>query len=404
MKKIYFLFVVVALLFAGKFYIEHKYKESLDKTFAFSPVAASYENVTLGFDGSLSIHGLKMDLPNDAGTVKIKKIKAVSSDPLLFLNQNAFKIITFNWIQLKVEDFFIDLNLSTSEVLELCNSSSAIYALAEQRGIKANLVVDVNFKDQQNSKLTINYKDKFGYANAIATFSYTKLINSFSANGFLPIHEVIVEESIDLDYAAQANQHCADELDVSVEHYLNEIASSPEFFYNSFGYNLGGEANLALAEYVQGGKVLRVKSVPSDFLKKTRSLQLYSAENIARWLNLTVTLNDKPVAIGFNSQQGFKRNSNIIQNDDVESDVNVEKAEAGEVKKDKPSYKETAVSTLSNYLYKPVKVWRKGGKSVVKGRIVKYQDKIAFVEVRQFGGRSVYEIPINDIKKLHVLR
>lgn len=394
MKKIFFLLLVVVLVFAGKFYVENKYEDALNEVILLSPASFKYDDIKLGFDGSLSLNGVRIDIPDGVGVVEIKTIKALSSDRFLFLKKNKPTDISFNWLQLSIDELAIDLNPSIYDELGFCNTVNAVYSLAEQGGINASLFIDLNFEDQQNSKLTINYKDKFSFSDSEIDFSYKELVSSFLVSGVLPIHDMVFEGLIESEYAALANKNCAEEFEVSVDDYIKNIAASPKFFHDSFGYNLGQEANLALAEYMLGGKLLVVKSTPSDLLKKTRSYGVYSAASIARWLNLKVTLNNKKVAINYDSENDSK--NLLYANQTTESVKAVIEA--------KPSFKATSISSLSKYKNKRVKILRSGNKGAIEGSLLRYQKGIAFVEARKFGGLVVFEVSKEEIKKLYIFR
>ena len=63
-KNLFLLLVVcAAVLFGGKYYIENRYEKEIDKAVRTYGVPVSYKNVELDFDGSLSLNGLKMTMP-----------------------------------------------------------------------------------------------------------------------------------------------------------------------------------------------------------------------------------------------------------------------------------------------------------------------------------------------------
>ena len=393
MKKIILLFLVLAVpAVLGKLYVEHRYKEAFDMAIRLTPSETdiSYRDITFGFDGSLTIHDFKVRNNEGPGSYFIKKVKAVTSDKFAFLKENAFQNKAPEWVKVQIEEFSIDTSLFNNVSKEQCTSFDTAYAFSEIGidELQANMTIKIDLTDQENSKTIINYRDQASRYDLRLNFSYDQAKQSIVSRDTLPIHNIQLTSFLDSDHASKFNEYCAEQLDLSVEDYLSQVIGSPKFLYDSFGYNLGEDASQALINFMQGGQKIDIYSTPSEQLKKLRSLHLYSRESIFLWLNLDIQLNGQKVAVKSNTNNNFSTTK-----DSSDSGV-----------KNKPRYQAVSVSNVPRLVNKNVKIWRKNNKAMVDGLMVKYFEETAFIKVRKYGGRAIYEVSIDDIKKVEVYK
>jgi len=76
MNKLFILLLLTAaIVFGGKFYVERQYEKELDKLIRLAKpyVDLRYKNVSIGFDGSLSLHGQKQNVPHFTRRTFIRK-------------------------------------------------------------------------------------------------------------------------------------------------------------------------------------------------------------------------------------------------------------------------------------------------------------------------------------------
>jgi len=206
----------------------------------------------------------------------------------------------------------------------------------------------------------------------------------------LPIDNMQLTSYLDSDLASQLNEYCANHLGMSVDEYFTNIVGSPKYLHDSFGYNLGDNVSNALISFMKGGQTVDIYSTPSDQLKKIRSIQHYSRQSIALWLNLKIELNGEKVLVQSNANNDFKKK-------DIASESQLN------AKKPKPKYHSVPISSISKLTYKKLKIAR-NNKGEVEGVMLKYSDNTAFIEVRKHGGKATYRVPLNDIKKLQVYK
>jgi len=252
-----------------------------------------------------------------------------------------------------------------------------------------------DLKDPNDARITMRYQDKVTITDLTLNFSANDIQKSVT-NRQVPFNKVQFNSTIDSEFAALFNAYCAKKLDISVDEFLDEVVTSPEFFYYSFGYNLGEQASYALAKSMTGGQVVQISATPTDRIKKQATASTLDRKSIIRELNLKVSLDDKPVAIETDTFNDFPdlTTSLASQEQQAQSTPRVRQK----------NFVDTSIASLPNLIKKHVIIERKGDKSNVKGRIKSYADDTVLVEIRRFGGQATYEIHIDDIGTVQVLR
>ena len=102
------------------------------------------------------------------------------------------------------------------------------------------------------------------------------------------------------------------------------------------------------------------------------------------------------------ADNNFEPRSKPQGENDLSSDAEETVAEV--VRPRRRTYVAESVSNIPNLINQRVKIWRTGEKARIDGRIDQYEDDIAFIEIRKFGGKAIYKIDINDIEKIQVLK
>ena len=408
MKSIFFILILLAgLAFGGKFYVEQQYKKEFDKIInQVRPVVElSYRNISVWFDGSISISELSARNPNGPGSATIKKITGITSDRLMPIRGKS--ILKSNqipdWFKLDMEQFAIDTVLIEPPVEDECTSfqTAFIYSEIGIDKLFSNMSISFDFTNQNNSKATIRYQDQVSESDVIFNFSVNEAQSAVLQNK-LPITNMQMTSSFDPEFANNFNQYCAKKLDMTVDQYLSEVVASPRFSFDSFGYNLGDQVSKALVSLMQGGRNVSVSSTPTTQIKNLQTASSLSRKNIVKGLQLKIKLDETPVLVQTEADNNFEPRSKPQDENGLSSDAEETVAEV--VRPRRRTYVAESVSNIPNLINQRVKIWRTGEKARIDGRIDQYEDDIAFIEIRKFGGKAIYKIDINDIEKIQVLK
>lgn len=407
MKNLIFIFILLTgLAFGGKFYVEQQYKKELDKLInQVRPfVELSYRSINVWFDGSISINELSARNPNGPGSATIKKITGITSDRLMPIRgKSILKSSQIpDWFKLDIKQLAIDTVLIEPPVADECSSfqTAFIYSEIGIDELFSTMSVSFDLTNQNNSKATVLYQDQVSESDLTFNFSVNQAQSAVLQNK-LPIENVQINSSLDPEFAAQFNEYCANKLEMSVDQYLSEVVASPKFSFDSFGYNFGDQISKALVSLMEGGRNISVSSTPTNQIKNLQSISTLNRKDIVKGLRLNVKLDGTPVLVQTETDNNFEPR-NKPQSDSDASDTN-----SAEVVVEKPrrrTYVADSASNIPNLINQRVKIWRKGDKARVDGRIDQYSDNIAFIEIRKFGGKAIYKIDVSDIQKIQVLR
>ena len=408
MKSIVFILILLAgLAFGGKFYVEQQYKKEFDKIInqARPFVELSYRNISVWFDGSISISELSARNPNGPGSATIKKITGITSDRLMPIRgKSILKSSQIpDWFKLDMEQFAIDTVLIEPPVEDECTSfqTAFIYSEIGIDKLFSNMSISFDFTNQNNSKAIVRYQDQVSESDFTFNFSVNEAQSAVLQNK-LPVKSIQMNSSFDPEFASQFNQYCAKKLDMTVNQYLSEVVASPRFSFDSFGYNLGDQVSKALVSLMQGGRNVNVSSTPTTQIKSLQTVNALSRKNIVKGLQLKIKLDETPVLVQTETDNNFEPRRKPQDGNDLSNEAEEKVAEV--VRPRRRTYVADSVSNIPNLINQRVKIWRTGEKARIDGRIDQYTGNIAFIEIRKFGGKAIYEIDINDIEKIQVLK
>lgn len=395
-KLILLLFISAGVIFGGKLYTENRYKEELDKALNFARPYAdiSYKDLNIGFDGSISIHDIEFRNPKGPGSFTIKETKAISSDRFAPFKTDLFKSGTPpEWVKISLNRVVIDSVLIEPEVKNECTSfdTAFIYSEIGIKQIFSNASISLDFRDLNNAEANIYYEDQTSTLDLTFIYSIYKS-QQFSTNyETLPIERIQLNSYLDPEFASEFIDYCANKLGVSNEKYLSDVIGAPKYSYDSFGYNFGEDISEALVSYIKGGRNISINSTPSETLKKIQLSSQLSSQEIVRQLNLKVKLDGESVLVKSNTNNSFDK-------------IDPKSNEPLVIRSKRLKYYPDSVSNIPKLIHQKVKVWRKGNKARIEGRIKDYSNGIAFIEIRKHGGNATYEIKLQDINKIEVLR
>jgi len=342
MKNLFILLVVlVALVFGSKIYTESRYESKLDDLIAgvrfFADI--SYDNVEVGFDGSISLNGLSIKATQIDESLNVEKIRAISSDKLMAFNGfSAFKDGKFP------ETFDFSITQMDIPIAEI-----------ERFGKKT-------FSSSSSKSQCRNFSTSFNYTGA----------------GY----------ELAPDAAERFIKHCADEFKVTPEVYLQKVVGSSKYSENSFGSDFGPQVREALVKFMQGGSRLSLTSKPSSQLKKIEQLKFYKPQDILRWLNLTATIDGETLDV---------RESVLAAEEAAKAKSKEEKTSV------ESKYKVISIGSAKSYIGRRARISRTQDRKTIKGIIsgISDEDRL-MVDVYKHGGLMTLTVGEEEIERIEV--
>ena len=406
------IFVVVVAAVIGKVVIEKQYESQLDDAIALTRgfVDLSYDDIKIGFDGSISINGLSITPAGLDDSVYVQSITATSSDRMFPIKGlDIFKDRKFP------ETFEVSVN-RLSFPLSLAEQSQKIYFKNRPQGGECrSLMASLNYADAGYSKIDTDIRFAFDFSdvyNAVVQVDQFDQATSlsvewiFDANQIediitkqtseLPVSELNVTFELEADAAERFVDQCSREFKVTPDVYLEKVVGSIKYSQNSFGADLGPDMRAGLVKFMRGGSRFELTSKPSSQLKKLEQLQFYKPQDVLRWMNLTVALDGEKLPL---------TSLPIAADDSADSDEKESSEQNGRVNNSKSKYSIVSISSASDYIGSWVRIKRTGGRKSLEGKLsgIDDDDDRLMVDMYQFGGLMTLTVGSDEIERIEVL-
>ncbi len=419
MKKILAAIVIcIILVVIGKFYLEYRYKKELDKALTGASLVAEvvYKDLKVGFDGAIELLGLSVTPNGNFNTFSFRSIKISGFDFLFHFNgKSRMEKGDFpKFVNFSVDQFSFPASVYEDQVGEKkrCRSleGTLMYSFAGFDQVVANGNIALDLADPFAASLEFTGTDQISRVGFAMNFNARAAGPQALASGEIPVQSMRYDYALDEEAAAEILAYCAKQFKVTPKVFLNKIVKTKKFMTNSFQLDLGEKASVALAEFLQGGKEVVIRSTPSDRLKNMNFASKSSPAQIVRMLNLNVSLDGTTVPIRtFKSRESDNIDDTLASAVDgaAESDIGDEGAAK---KKPKPKASEKrdsiyAVAKLSNagsYINRHVRISRTKDRAQIIGVLLEAKDQVLSIETYRFGGVLLYSIPYADVSKVEV--
>ena len=424
---------MAAVVVGAKFYIESKYKEELDKGISSAKLFAdiSYDDLSLGFDGSLDLQGLRVTPNGSYDTVSVKSLRLEGLDFSFHINGKSRlekgdipPRLSFVLDQLKFPTVMYEELVQEEE----CKSITGLirYSAAGFDEIVMNARLNLNISDPLSAFLDFRGDDQ------ISSSSFSMYFDAKQANPLTiatqgpPIQSMSYELYLEEQAAQSMLDYCAKLFKLSPELYIDKVVNSKRFMVNSFQTDLGTKAQTAMVDFLKGGKSVSISSSPSSRLMNPSFAANASPSQMLRMMNLTVELDGENVPIntlGFGGPQddsldeeedaiadsetepeqveGFKRR-------DLEELLNApdgtvqERARPQLVKKKKSRYSHVSLNDARDYIDEDIRILRTQDRSPIEGRLLGIEDNILSIEIFRYGGVMTYTVPYSDVVKMEL--
>ena len=400
--------LLVGAAFVAKVVIEKRYESKLDDALVFTRgfVDIRYDDIKIGFDGSIAINGLSITPNGRDESISVASITAKSSDRMfpvkgieVFENGNFPETFELDLRQFSAPIEILESDGSNGTYFDFlpkgeeCRSfaSSFNHAKAGYLRIEADMRVAFDFSDVYNSMVRLEQYDQTASMTAEWIFNASEVVSVFTRQSDqLPIDDINITYELEAEAAERFVAQCAKVFRVTPEVYLEKVVGSVKYSQNSFGADLGPEMRSALVKFMQGGSQFSLTSKPGPQLKKFEQLQFYKAKDILRWMNLTVYLDDEKIPLKasvLTDDGGSKKGGNS----------SVEK-------QSKPTYFSAQASQAKSYIGRWVRIKRSGERKSLEGELKGIdRNNRLMVEMYQHGGLMTLTVGVDEIERLQVL-
>jgi hypothetical protein len=399
--------VLVGAAFVAKVVVEKRYESKLDEAIAFTRgfVDIRYDDIKIGFDGSIAINGLSITPDGRDESVSVASITAKSSDRMFPVKGiEVFEDGNFpETFEVDVRQFSAPIEILENDGAdgtyfdflskgEECRSftSSFNYSKAGYSRIDTDIRVAFDFSDVYNSVVRFEQFDQTASSTVEWIFNASEVERVFTRQSDqLPVDDIRFTYELEPAAAERFVAQCAKVFSVTPEVYLEKVVGSAKYSQNSFGADLGPEMRAALVKFMQGGSQFSVTSKPGPQLKKFEQLQFYKAKDILRWMNLTVSLDGEKIPL----------TASVLADDS-----NAENGGIDAAQKSKPKYFSASASKANSYIGRWVRIKRSGQRKSLEGELTGIDDdNRLMVEMYRHGGLMTLTVGIEEIKQFQVL-
>ncbi|MFT6407223.1 MAG: hypothetical protein ACJAQ6_000634 [Arenicella sp.] len=395
--------VLIGAAFIGKVMVEKGYESKLDDAIALtrSFMDIRYENIKIGFDGSIAINGLSITPSGLDESINIETIKAVSSVrmfPLkgldVFENGKFPETFELSFQRLSAPISLLEKSQKTYfEKLpqgEECRSlpASFNYSDAGYSRLDSDIRMAFNFSDIYNAVVNVDLFDQTSSLTLEWIFNANKVESVFARQSDqLPISEINATYELEPLAAERFVDQCAKVFSVTPEVFLDKVVGSAKYSQNTFGADLGPEMRSSLITFMKGGSQFSINSKPSPQLKKFEQLQFYKAKDILRWMNLSISLDGEALEL----------TASVLAND---SDSENESGEQDT----KPKYFSAPFSSANSYIGRWVRINRSNQRKQLEGELtgIDSEDRL-MVEMYRHGGLMTLTVGAEEVEKFQVL-
>jgi hypothetical protein len=313
---------VLALVVAGKFFVEYKLQQQLDSQISsIAPFAdISYQRIYLDSDGGVNLDGVEFSSPMmDLGKNSFDSLRLASENRWLFVLQalGLSEMSVPNALGAEIEG--LELGVLSSDYLDQF-IAVANEAFAAQVAPMCGDVQFLSISDIRNmgyGALTFDLKFNYAYSpvRSVVELSFDILaaeigdtkgrvifggVPSLDTGAVMsagkPSIQLIEVDYIDRGYTRKVNRYCSEKVGVSVEEYIDkEISREGEYFLANWGINPGIALREAYKEFLLDPRSINFAAYPSEDFD-IEHLSLYAPKDWAGLLKLSLLVNDRAVS------------------------------------------------------------------------------------------------------------
>lgn len=435
MFKILVKFVVVlALLIVGlKFGLEYYYKQKLDEAIQAARVVAKirYGSLNIGFDGSVNVSRIEVR-PNQINqAITAKNVRLFSSDRLflfkglkIFANGNLPDNFDVNIDDLSHDASFGQTSASKKGCLSFTGEIDISSFVDGDLVSDVDILLDASSKSEAKISVNVDAQDVYSINSFFSFdgFAFSDgepalVLQKMMAEGDLPIKTLRFDAKYAPNFANKLLSYCADSLGLEPQQYLSEVVNSDEY-YQRLDFVPSTELKQAVQLFSEGKAELSLRATPSKSGRNFRRLAAYQPEDMAKFLNLTVLVDDQELSELFLVNEADKKNvvlskgagnSSINKTAALNNKQNQKRAvqkrtstSQGVTVRKKEVYRKVRLIDAKRYIGRDVRVERRG--RLLEGNLLSWGDRKVVLERYRFGGRTEMPLNVDEIVGLEVLR
>lgn len=406
---------LVAVLIYG--YIWYTVKSGVDDMIAkVSPMAQiKYDSIHTSLAGSVGVNGLRIKptMLNDNFEVGAVIIKTKNVWALLDMLKSTQHGQFPEEVELRIEDFVLDMNASYWAMLESASANQGPDPFSEFDALGCG---DLN-------QFTIQSRRDMGYERSnmdmvmgLRYDKYSKVLATYLEFSAADWYDLEMDADIEADEAALAgpmanspriikaslrardagynrrkNEYCAAKNGSDVDTYIAEHVRLADEFLQHLGLGASKELLEAYAQHLRPMSDTRISVAPVEPIDVMTAAS-YNVGDLVEWLAVQVSVNDKPV----------ENVSLKVDYGGALSQKELEEVEQKEVR-GYPKFHSTDVAELGNHLGKPAKITTIDGR-VLEGTILSVSKRVIKLNHRVGGGAAVLPVLVPKVRSAEVFR
>lgn len=321
-KLIVLVLAVLALMVAGKFYVEYKIQQQIDSQISsIAPFAdVRYERLYLDPDGGINIDNIEFSSSMlELGENKLDTVRLAGENRWLFV----LKALGLSELTmpdaLSVELEGVELGVLSSDYLNqfvaLANETFAAEVAPSCGDVQFLSASDMQSMGYGTLRFDLTFNYAYSPVRNVLELSFDarvpevgdskgrvilggieSLSTASIASAAKPSIQLVEIDYVDRGYTRKVNRYCSGKSGLSVEEYINkEISREGGYFLAVWGVNPGASLREAYKEFLLDPRSFNFAAYPSEDFD-VEHLSLYAPKDWAGLLKLSLLVNDRAVS------------------------------------------------------------------------------------------------------------
>ena len=416
--------IIAIIIVGGKFFLEYQYKKKLDALIQQASlfVNARYDKVFIDMQGAINVsniniadkfgNNLRLQVDNlrlfsSDRTMLVKGFEGIQQGQIPEVLEVSAKNIKFDTALLQTIDpvrecRYIEEPLDYKKFINSDFTSNFVINLTSESANEFSMSSDVFVHGISDTSVDLTFEKSLLNSNVTSVMTQEVPLRSFRfKNENNPV------------YSQKFIEYCANKLNLSKEQYVTDIIGGNEY-YKALKLNPSFELKEALIKHFSGEGSLTIYGKPSSTARQDlQRLHLFSPDQIIQLLNLKVLSNgqeitnlidDSPVDSLITEQLNDADETQVPQETTPVAEVpnadSIAPAKRPSFSRKSFTYETVNNNELSNYIYKKVKVYRRG--RVLEGELLEANANSIRINNKSFGGSTIMNLSFDEITKVEV--
>lgn len=321
-KMLVLAILLVALVVAGKFFVEYKLQQQVDSLISSAAPFADvqYDRIYLDPDGGINIDGVVLSSSMlEVGNNTFESIRLASENRWLFVLK-ALGLSDMSVPEvLSVEIEGVELGLLSSDYFDqfIAMANEAFIADVAPSCGDVQFLSIADIRSMGYGTLVFDLSVSYAYSpvRRVLELSFDVLLPEVgdtkgrvilggvpslgvdaAMSALKPSIQLVEVDYIDRGYTRKVNRYCSEKIGLSVEEYIDkEISREGEYFLATWGINPGMALREAYKEFLLEPRSINFAAYPSEDFD-VEYLSLYAPKDWAGLLKLSLLVNDRAVS------------------------------------------------------------------------------------------------------------